>query len=385
MLLGLLLCIMITNSSSIRNNLIVGLNPAYQKIITIPNLILGSVNRASEPIGITIGGKGQNVLLSSACIIQNKEDMPCILQFCGKGNEGDSVIQLLSNLYNDKNKINELTIRNEGKIRTCMTLISDTETTEIIEPSLPILEDEVLLLLEKLNDKYKDEKVNCICIMGSVPPGLNSDIYSNIIKKVVDKESIVIIDSLFGVNECLQTCNDIGTTTILKLNTRELLKLANIKSVDGNESSMAIEDDKIFQAIEFLKNNNKLNSGKFYVCATDGPFSSIVINMQTNKMYKIDIPNLKDSVINPIGAGDATAAGLLLKLSNKVDESLTDIITGTGEQKLIFTDKCDELIVNSFSFGISVGSASCLSNINAYIENVADIPYIFSKLKIRSI
>ncbi len=385
MLFVLLLCIMIVESSSHRSNLIVGLNPAYQKIITIPKLKLGSVNRASEPIRVSIGGKGQNVLLSSACIIQNKEDIPYLLQFCGKGYEGDTLIDLMSNLYSDKQRINELTIRNEGKVRTCMTLISDSETTEVIEPSLPILEDETLLLFEKLNDKYKNEKVNCMCIMGSVPPGLNSDIYSNIIKKVADKESIIIIDSVFGVSECLQTCKELGTTTILKLNTRELLKLANIKLADGNESSMAIEDDQIFQAIDYLKRNNELNTGKFYVCATDGPFSSIVINIQTNKVYKIDIPNLKDRVINPIGAGDATAAGLLMKLSNKVDESLTDIITGTGENRLIFTDNYDEFIVNSFSFGLSVGSASCLSNINAYIENVADVPYIFSKLKIRSI
>lgn len=376
---------MISESSGVRSNLIVGLNPAYQKIITIPKLTLGSVNRASEPISVSIGGKGQNVLLSSACIIQNKEDMPHLLQFCGKGYEGDTLIELMSNLYSDNQRINELTVRNEGKVRTCMTLISNSETTEVIEPSLPILEDEILLLLEKLNDKYKNEKVNCMCIMGSAPPGLNCDIYSNIIKKVADKESIVIIDSLFGVSECLQSCKELGTTAILKLNTRELLKLANIKLEDGNESSRAIGDDEIFQAIDHLKKSNELNTGKFYVCATDGPFSSIVINLQTNKVYKIDIPNLKDIIVNPIGAGDATAAGLLLKLSNKVDESLTDIISGTGEEKIEFTDKYDEYIVNSFSFGLSVGSASCLSSINAYIEDVADVPYIFSKLRIRSI
>ena len=126
---------MISESSGVRSNLIVGLNPAYQKIITIPKLTLGSVNRASEPISVSIGGKGQNVLLSSACIIQNKEDMPHLLQFCGKGYEGDTLIELMSNLYSDNQRINELTVRNEGKVRTCMTLISNSETTEVIEPS----------------------------------------------------------------------------------------------------------------------------------------------------------------------------------------------------------------------------------------------------------
>lgn len=40
--------------------LVVGLNPAYQKILTMPQLKVGSVNRASA-LTKDVGGKGQNV------------------------------------------------------------------------------------------------------------------------------------------------------------------------------------------------------------------------------------------------------------------------------------------------------------------------------------
>ncbi len=62
--------------------LIVGLNPALQRTITVSNLELGGVNRANN-VKVGIGGKGQNACVASNCM--HSLHRPTLLQFLGKG------------------------------------------------------------------------------------------------------------------------------------------------------------------------------------------------------------------------------------------------------------------------------------------------------------
>ena len=92
--------------------LVVGLNPALQRQVTIAGLIKGSVNRASE-VSVGIGGKGQNVLVASNFMHMREDTMVDVAQFVGSGGEGDSLIELLKAFYTREN----LTIRSKTPLR----------------------------------------------------------------------------------------------------------------------------------------------------------------------------------------------------------------------------------------------------------------------------
>lgn len=114
-------------SSDYGRTLIVGLNPALQRTITVPNLKLGHVNRGTS-VEVGIGGKGQNVIVASSCLPLRQR--PTLLQLLGNGFEGDSVAHLLSPLTDSL-----ISIRYEASCRVCVTLLNGDESTEIIEPS----------------------------------------------------------------------------------------------------------------------------------------------------------------------------------------------------------------------------------------------------------
>lgn len=116
-----------------------------------------------------------------------------LLQFVGTGFEGETVLALLksklsSELTPSANEFAELTVRSLAPCRTCITLVSEKSTTEIIEPSGSIAEGEMFELLSKVSSVGK---VGGLAIMGSMPPGCPDSTYSSIVSESCDKRSRV--------------------------------------------------------------------------------------------------------------------------------------------------------------------------------------------------
>jgi fructose-1-phosphate kinase PfkB-like protein len=184
-------------------NLIVGLNPALQRTIDVPNLKAGSVNRA-KGAQVGVGGKGQNVLVASSCMDLSTPSH--ILQFLGTGFEGDALIACLNKRFNATSDLSKFSIRTAAPCRTCITLVDSGSglSTEIIEPSGTITTEEVSMLNTALSTSF-DTKARGVAIMGSMPPGCPSDLYASIIAQSCGPESTVLID--LGTNRRIGTCH----------------------------------------------------------------------------------------------------------------------------------------------------------------------------------
>ena len=197
-----------------RLNLVVGLNSAIQRRLVLRVFDVGEVNRAVAA-SVGVGGKGQDVLLASSCMTLRAIRETKLLQFVGHGAEGDTLLAILEQVVSPSNL---LTVRTKGRCRTCITLIdqSSNKSTELIEPSDNISEMEVIELLQlahavcnKLSNDINENnieaaKVAGLAIMGSLPPGVSTDTYAQIVSRVCDCNSRIILDTVVGLPRTLE-------------------------------------------------------------------------------------------------------------------------------------------------------------------------------------
>lgn len=169
---------------------IVGLNAALEKRVHLDNLVVGDVNLALS-IDVGIGGDGQNVALASSCL--KLKESPCLLQFIGKGYEGD---MLLTALQIIDPPVSLLTVRTRGKCRTYLSLVAGTTNrtnTGIIEPADIVTPEEIASLLEEVENQYihQCKSASGMVVMGSLPPGCPASIYGDLIMRCCDSNSKV--------------------------------------------------------------------------------------------------------------------------------------------------------------------------------------------------
>ena len=369
--------LMISNSYSKRQVLVVGLNPALQRSIKLDNVVLGSVNRGIEA-SVGIGGKGQDVIVAANCMLtkDKKENIPSLLQFLGEGSEGNMLADLIEKITDiKKNSADDFSIRTKAKCRTCITLV-DTKTkeaTEIIEPSEPILESEVQSLLKRVTEEYNGEiKLKGLVIMGSCPPNCPDDLYSKIILNTCNSNSKIILDTATGLNHCFNICKNLGNTPILKVNAREICKLANVITSSGSESANATPLNSVIDACKVLGSKYQTS---FYAAITDGPFNAYLLKYSypnTITSWQYTLPPLHKSFVNPIGAGDAVASGLSMYICDMIDE--------ISDEELDF----DKKLMKAFAWGLSCGSSSCLTSKNSVFD-MNDCKIIFDSISIQCV
>jgi tagatose 6-phosphate kinase len=146
---------------------------------------------------VGIGGKGQNAAAAGNILADGLPGFsrPQLLQFVGRGFEGDQLIQLMSCARITTAESADLNIRYDGRCRTCVTLLDADagDATEIIEPSDPVSAPDVKALLDTLQARYKQQPVSAMALMGSMPPGCPSDLYAQIVKAACNGSSKVTL------------------------------------------------------------------------------------------------------------------------------------------------------------------------------------------------
>lgn len=371
-----------------RKNIILGLNPALQRSITLAgDLIPGSVNRGQN-VHIGIGGKGQNVYCGA--ISMQVTELPYIAQFIGLGPEGDLLLSMLkSKSTNQVSRLHDplkLLVRSEARLRNAITLIdaSTGSATEVVEPSGIITPDEILLMTKMFEEQFQTSKVDGVAVMGSFPPGCPSNYYSQLLQLCIDENTWVVLDI---VSQVLPTVAAVRKRAIcpimLKVNARELFTIAGI-SVDTQvrESAEAADSKLIQQACESLFRQlqfDGVGTNDIFVAVTDGPHSGHLIQAaaaagtsgesSTLKVHlKYALPALPGTVINPIGAGDAVSSGTLMAVTNRVTP-----VTDGGALKPLTVSIADISLTAatmSFRWGLACGAASCLSPLNSFVDFV---------------
>ena len=238
--------------------LVVGLNPAWQKVLSLPSFQSGGVNRAQESWSLA-SGKGIN----AAKVLARLGHEVSLLQILA-GENGRRCLKDCESW-----KIRSLHVWTQGETRECITLLSeDGPATEIIEP-FSVTESDVAqqLLLQIKNDSV----YNAVVVCGTIPPGIPESLYADILNIV--PASLVVWDSVMGLTPEL-----LKRISWIKVNAEEFAKLP------------------------------ALGSSQFSVLITDGPNGARVLHSNSaNGQYLL--PHL-NGIRNPIGAGDTVTAAL---------------------------------------------------------------------------
>ena len=272
----------------------VTLNPAIDKTVRIPDLIVGDLNRVQE-VRFEIGGKGVNV----SKFIKMLGGISVALGFIG-GSNGELVEENLT-LLGIKNDF----VRVDGESRTNTKIIEENgRVTELNEKGPSVELGQIDKLIVKI-EKYANEE-SIFVLSGSIPEGIENDIYKKIIKCVHDKGGRVILDA---DGEAFR----IGLEAIPDMIKPNILEMSKI-NVDNLEVDK-ITDDIIGNGVKTIV----LSMGK------DGAYFK---REKNNACYRKAVPV---KVRNTVGAGDAMVAAMAYALEKNMKfEDMVDLCMTTS-------------------------------------------------------
>ena len=269
--------------------LTVTLNPALDKIIILDNLKLGRLNRVQDTT-VLAGGKGINVSeVLTKLKIENKA-----LGIVG-GNNGRTITSMLENkgvradfIWSDFETRQNLKIKEKNTNR-------ETEINEGGKVSKENIND-FKTAYEKAVKKNKT-----LVLSGSLPAGVEKNIYAELIQKAKAEDAKVILDSS-------------GEEFKLALRKAPYLVKPNLEEIENLLGRKINSSDDLKKGAEYL-----LDQGVSIVMISLGENGAFIAS--ETEGYRIYTPKVKVSQTT-VGAGDTMVAGLAAEIDK--DESLKD-------------------------------------------------------------
>lgn len=269
--------------------LTITLNPSVDIAYQLDTFHLDTVNRV-ENVQKTAGGKGLNV---TRVLKQIGEDVVAT-GFIG-GEIGSYVKKQLT-----RNDIKNSFVEIGNETRNCIAVLHDGKQTEILEQGPTIQEHEALNFIEHLEIILNN--VDVVVISGSLPKGLASNYYVKIIELCKKCGVAVVLDcsgkALKNVLESQQK------PTVIKPNTEELSQLIGKEVTDDIQELKSVLSGQLFQGIDWI----------VVSLGAKGAFAK-----HKDKFYRVKIPKIK--VVNPVGSGDSTVAGIAAGLVHALPEA----------------------------------------------------------------
>ncbi|HFR3750851.1 TPA: tagatose-6-phosphate kinase [Streptococcus suis] len=269
--------------------LTITLNPSVDIAYQLDTFHLDTVNRV-EKVQKTAGGKGLNV---TRVLKQIGEDVVAT-GFIG-GDFGSYVKKQLT-----RNDIKNSFVEIGNETRNCIAVLHDGKQTEILEQGPTIQEHEALNFIEHLEITLNN--VDVVVISGSLPKGLASNYYVEIVELCKEFGVAVVLDcsgeALKNVLESQQK------PTVIKPNTEELSQLIGKEVTDDIQELKSVLSGQLFQGIEWI----------VVSLGAQGAFAK-----HNDKFYRVRIPKIK--VVNPVGSGDSTVAGIAAGLVHTLPEA----------------------------------------------------------------
>jgi 1-phosphofructokinase family hexose kinase len=158
-------------------------NPAIDRTILVPRLVLGSINRAERNI-VAAGGKGLNV----ARAIHTLRGESLCMGFAG-GHAG----HLLADLAQNEGLNSSWTWTN-FETRTCTILVSlNGDATVINEPGAPVSKSDWKRLQRDVRKHVSS--AGLVCVSGSLPPDSSAEDLHGLLSLLVDTGKQVWVDT----------------------------------------------------------------------------------------------------------------------------------------------------------------------------------------------
>ena len=265
----------------------VTMNPAIDKTVDIERLERGGLNRISH-VELDAGGKGINVSKTISALGGKSIATGFIAGNTGK------IIQSVMNEWNIENDFIEVS----GETRTNTKVFEKTgELTELNEPGPVVEEKDVKALLDKLESYAKEDTL--FVLAGSIPRGVEKDIYRQMIERVHRKGAKVLLDA---DGELFTKALEAGPD-IIKPNRVELEQYAGMDYVASEQELLQVATKLMEKGIETVA----VSMGK-----------SGAIFLKEN--YKVKCQGLKVKAHSTVGAGDAMVAALSYSWDQKMSD-----------------------------------------------------------------
>lgn len=271
--------------------LTVTMNPSIDISYPLDELKIDTVNRVVD-VTKTAGGKGLNVTR----VLSEFGDPVAATGLVG-GKLGE---YLLENIGGDVKK-HFYTIA--GETRNCIAILHGDNQTEILEKGPKIQEKEGQGFLGHFKELLN--LVDVVAISGSLPAGLPVDYYTNLVHLANQAGKPVVLDCSGAALQAVLESDH--KPTVIKPNNEELSQLLGREISEDLEELKAVLQEPLFEGIEWI----------IVSLGANGAFAK-----HGDTFYKVDIPKIQ--VVNPVGSGDSTVAGISSGLFHK--ESDQDLL-----------------------------------------------------------
>jgi 1-phosphofructokinase/tagatose 6-phosphate kinase len=259
----------------------VTLNGAIDKTLAVPNFKIGRRHRSTEQRTMA-GGKGVNVARALKSLGQ-----PVIATGLAGGPTGTRIIEQLTE---EAILCDFVRIRDESRTSTAVIDPTSGVQTEINEPGPDVTETEVSLFRDKV--LYLAKGADICVLAGSLPRGIDVQIYAELIGELQALDVMIVIDSEGDpMDLALRAGPD-----LVSPNSQEAEQLV------GHEFSD--DQDRIFA----LYNLCELGSREAIITHAEGCFA-LVGRDSERRLYDIRTDPLEP--VAAIGSGDVLLAGYL--------------------------------------------------------------------------
>jgi hypothetical protein len=154
--------------------------------------------------------------------------------------------------------------------------------TELVETAGAVTIEEMTALKDGIDGLTKvGGKADCVCVMGSMPPGCPEDSYADLTSRLSDGRTLVLVDSVIGLDPLLGALKSIFDDydddsskkrgkggAVLKLNAAELCKLAGVPK--KSETCRVTSEELSASTRGFVARHPDAIGALEYLCVTDG-------------------------------------------------------------------------------------------------------------------
>ena len=261
--------------------LILGLNPAWQRLFFLDKFTPGEVHRIGK-VEEYASGKGVNC----GRVLQHLGGIPLLMHFLGAEN-GSKIFDELSTCG-----IQQAPVWIKEPTRMCTTIVSGGNTTELIEPSPVLSGNENEDFLQTLNEHWTSTQ--CVALCGSFPQDFNVEL----INALDFTGKRVFIDAIEGIDTWLSK-----GVELLKINMQEYCKLLTRLGIPQVTSSPQFWKMTATAVLERLPIKN--------LVVTDGDSPVRAFRFVEKKFQGMQLQPPTITMKNNIGAGDSFFAGWL--------------------------------------------------------------------------
>lgn len=252
-------------------------NPAIDYVLKANSFEKNKINK-SENEKIFPGGKGINVSI----VLNNLGIESKVLGFIA-GFTGNKIEEMINKLGVKTEFIN---LKN-GNSRINIKIDSDNKETAINCTGPKIEKEELRTLIEKI-EMLKDDDI--LVLAGSIPNGIENNIYEIICERLQNKKIKVIVDATSNLLTNVLKYRPY----LIKPNDEELGEIFNVEIKDENDA--------------YIYAKKLQEQGAQNVVVSLGAKGALMIDSEKNKHF-IKAP--KGERINTVGSGDSMVAGII--------------------------------------------------------------------------